>query len=192
VSRRESWIEQVRRRLADRPARQPLVADAARSALLVPLSVDAGALWTLLAVPEPGSAAASDEGPSFPSGPIAPGQEVWDAALAAAGERLGVAPGVVLRLGELEELEGPNGGLVTPCVGALPAGLATRPGPGVPGLPGMDGLCRRSNEPAPHPARRVVRQRRRLQPRRRRCFGLRVRLQRGGERWGRRLCVFTQ
>jgi hypothetical protein len=131
VSRRESWIEQVRRRLADRPARQPLVADAARSALLVPLSVDAGELWTLLAVPEPGSAAASDEGPSFPSGPIAPGQEVWDAALAAAGERLGVAPGVVLRLGELEELEGPNGGLVTPCVGALPAGLATRPGPGV-------------------------------------------------------------
>lgn len=131
MSPRESWIEQVRRRLADRPARQPVVADAARTALLVPLTVDAGELWTLLAVPEPGSAAAAADGPSFPSGPITPGQDAWEAALVAAGERLGVAPGVVLRLGELEELEGADGGLVTPCVGALPAGLATRPGSGI-------------------------------------------------------------
>ncbi len=133
-----SWILEVRRRLAVSPARQPLVAEPARSAALVPLLVDAGELWTVLVQPEPGAGGTGDDGgratqpgPAFPSSPLAAGEEVWAAALRGGGEQAAIEPKAVLRLGELEDLESPEGGLVAPCVGALPSHLETRPGPGV-------------------------------------------------------------
>jgi hypothetical protein len=132
-----SWILEVRRRLAAQPARLPLVAEAARRAVLVPLLVDAGALWTLLVQPAAGAGAGGgagdDGGPAFPDSPLAPGEEAWTAALRGGAEQAAIEPKVVVRLGELEELEAapPDRGLVVPCVGALPTAVETRPGEGV-------------------------------------------------------------
>lgn len=125
----ESWILEVRRRLAAQPPRQPLVAEAARSAVLVPLLVDAGELWALL-VEAASDATRDGEGPVFPGSALAAGEDVWTAALRGASEQGGIEPGVVLRLGELEDLELPDGGLVAPCVGALPTTVGTRAGGG--------------------------------------------------------------
>jgi hypothetical protein len=123
VSEPKSWIQQVRLRLAERPARQPLVAESARRTVLMPLLVDAGELWTALLSP-------AGEPPTFPGGPLAPGEDAWETALAAAARMLSIESRLVLRLGELEEVEDADGGLVTPCVGALPAGLELAPGEG--------------------------------------------------------------
>jgi 8-oxo-dGTP pyrophosphatase MutT (NUDIX family) len=125
-----SWILDVRRRLAAHPARQPLVAEPDRRAVLVPLQVDAGELWTTLVQPAAARAGGGDE-PAFPGGAIRADEEAWAAAVRGAAAQAGVDPRTVLRLGELDDLESPAGGLVAPCVGALPRGAETRPGPGV-------------------------------------------------------------
>jgi len=111
-----SWILDVRRRLAAAPALEPVVADAARRALLVPLFVDAGGLWALLREGGAGE-------PEFPSAPLAPGEDAWAAAQRAGGEA-GLPAEAVLRLGELSPLERPEGGLALPCIGAVPTPAA--------------------------------------------------------------------
>jgi hypothetical protein len=111
-----SWILDVRRRLAAGPSLEPVVAESARVALLVPLFVEAGGLWALLSTGAGGEV-------ELPSSPVAPGEDAWDAALRAAGAA-GLPIETVLRLGELEALERPEGGLVLPCVGALPTAPA--------------------------------------------------------------------
>jgi hypothetical protein len=115
-----SWIRELRQRLAAAPALEPVVADAARRALLVPLFVDAGGLWTLLREGSGGD-------PEFPSAPLAAGEEAWAAAQRAAGEA-GLPADAVLRLGELSPLESPEGGLALPCIGALPTPAALTAG----------------------------------------------------------------
>ena len=111
-----SWIVDVRQRLGAGPALEPLVADAARRALLVPLFVDTGGLWALLREGAAGE-------PDFPAAPLAPGEDTWTAAQRAAGEA-GLPADAVLRLGELSPLEPPEGGLALPCIGALPTPAA--------------------------------------------------------------------
>jgi hypothetical protein len=111
-----SWILDVRRRLAVAPALEPVVAGAARRALLVPLFVDSGGLWVLLRAGAGGEA-------EFPGAPVAGGEDVWDAALRAAAEA-GLPAGAVLHLGELAPLEPPEGGLALPCVAAVPTPAA--------------------------------------------------------------------
>lgn len=111
-----SWILDVRRRLAAAPALEPVVAGSARRALLVPLFVDAGGLWALLREGAGGEA-------EFPGAPLAAGEDAWEAAARAAAET-GLPAAAVLRLGELEPLEPPEGGLALPCVGAVPTPAA--------------------------------------------------------------------
>ena len=122
----KSWIPEVRRRLAAHPVRQPLVAEVERRAVLVPLLVEGGELWTVLTQP---TGAGSE--PAFPGGPIRADEEAWAAAVRGAAGQTGIDPRTVLRLGELDDLESPAGGLVAPCIGALPRRVETRPGPGV-------------------------------------------------------------
>jgi hypothetical protein len=111
-----SWILDVRQRLAAGPRLEPVVAEVARVALLVPLFVDAGGLWTLLLAGAGGEA-------ELPSAPVEPKADAWDAALRAGGA-VGLPIETVLRLGELDALERPEGGLALPCIGALPTAPA--------------------------------------------------------------------
>lgn len=111
-----SWILDVRERLAAGPRLEPVVEDAARVALLLPLFVEAGGLWALLRSGPGGEA-------ELPSSPVAPKEDAWDAALRAGGA-VGLPIETILRLGELDALERPEGGLALPCVGALPTAPA--------------------------------------------------------------------
>lgn len=111
-----SWILDVRRRLAAAPPLEPVVGSARRSAILVPLFVDAGGLWVLVGEGDRGE-------PELPGTPIAEGETAWAAARRAAGEA-GLPAEAVLELGELAPLELPEGGLALPCVGALPTPFA--------------------------------------------------------------------
>jgi hypothetical protein len=115
-----SWILDVRQRLAAAPALEPVVADTARRALLVPLFVDVGGLWALLREGAGGE-------PEYPSAPVAPGEDAWAAAQRAAGEA-GLPAEAILPLGELSPLEPPEGGLALPCIGALPTPAAQTAG----------------------------------------------------------------
>lgn len=128
MSTRQSWILQVRELLASPPPRRLGPRDARHAAVLVPLYVDAGELWTLLT-------RRTDTLPhhkgqiAFPGGGRELGEEPWPAALREAHEEIGIEPSVVLRLGELDEAETPSGFRIIPCVGAVPQPLETRPNP---------------------------------------------------------------
>jgi len=119
-----SWILEVRRRLAS-PAPQRLPAsDAREAAVLVPLFVDAGELWTLLtkraeSLPHHKSQIA------FPGGGREIGEDSWAAALRETEEELGFDTKQVVRMGELDEAETPSGFRIIPCVGAVPSGVET-------------------------------------------------------------------
>lgn len=113
----QSWILDVRRRLAGAPQREPVVGTSERRALLVPLFVDARELWVLLL---------ADGGGAFPGSPVESGEDAWIAALRGARGEAGLEAETILRLGELESLELPSGGLAVPCIGALPLAVAQR------------------------------------------------------------------
>ncbi len=121
----ESWIVELRRRLATPPPGRLPPADKRQAAVLIPLYVDAGQLWTLLT-------RRSEELPhhrgqiAFPGGVRESGEDPWKAALRETEEELGVEPSQVIRLGRLDEAETPSGFRIIPCVGAVPYPLETR------------------------------------------------------------------
>jgi 8-oxo-dGTP pyrophosphatase MutT (NUDIX family) len=123
---RHSWILELRSRLASPPPRRLPASDVRQAAVLVPLYVDAGELWTVLTK-------RTDTLPShrsqiaFPGGARELGEDPWEAALRETHEEIGLDPKRVLRIGILNEGETPAGFRVIPCVGAVPFPLETKP-----------------------------------------------------------------
>lgn len=121
-----SWIMELRQRLgAPAPRRLP-PSDTREAAVLVPLYVDAGELWTLLTqrtehLPHHKGQIA------FPGGSLEPGEDFWTAALRETEEEVGIDPAKILKLGELDEAETPSGFRIMPCVGAVPFPVETQP-----------------------------------------------------------------
>ena len=120
-----SWIIEIRERLSSPPGRRLPPSEARQAAVLVPLYVDAGELWTVLTkradhLPHHQSQIA------FPGGAREIGEDPWAAALRETEEELGIDSGKVLRLGELDETATPSGFQIIPCVGAVPHPLETR------------------------------------------------------------------
>lgn len=119
-----SWITELRARLDTPPPVRLPPSDVRKAAVLVPLYVDAGQLWTLLTK-------RTDHLPThkgqvaFPGGSLESGEDYWDGALREANEEVGIDPSTVLRLGELDEAETPAGFRVRPCVGTVPFPLET-------------------------------------------------------------------
>jgi 8-oxo-dGTP pyrophosphatase MutT (NUDIX family) len=121
-----SWIQEVRQRLASPPPRRLPPSEAREAAVLVPLFVDGGELWTLLtkraeSLPHHKSQIA------FPGGGREIGEDPWTAALRETEEELGIDTRQVARLGELDEAETPSGFRIIPCVGAVPRDLEPIP-----------------------------------------------------------------
>lgn len=121
-----TWIEELRGRLASPPARRLPVDDGRQAAVLVPLYVDGGELWTLLTK-------RAEELPhhrsqfAFPGGGRELGEDPWAAALREAQEEIGLEPKTVLRLGELDEVRTASSGFsIVPCVGAVPFPVKTQ------------------------------------------------------------------
>lgn len=119
-----SWILEIRARLnATAPSRLP-PDDTRQAAVLVPLYVDAGELWTLLTkrsedLPHHGGQIA------FPGGSLEAEEDAWTAALRETEEEVGIDRQKVLRLGDLDEAKTPSGFRIVPCVGAVPFPLET-------------------------------------------------------------------
>lgn len=129
MSRPASWIEELRERLASPPPRRLPTDEARHAAVLVPLYVAEGQLWTLLT-------RRAQELPhhrgqvAFPGGGRETGEDFWRAALRESEEEIGLPERLVLRLGELDEVGTPTGFRIVPCVGAIPHPFAPRPNPG--------------------------------------------------------------
>lgn len=113
-----SWITELRERLAYPPPRRLPAKELRQAAVLVPLFVEGGELWTVLT-------RRTDQLPThrsqiaFPGGARELGEDAWAAALRESQEEIGLDPGQVLRLGELDEGETPAGFRVIPVVGAI-------------------------------------------------------------------------
>ena len=117
-----SWILEVRQRLASpAPSRLP-PSEAREAAVLVPLFVDAGELWTLL-TKRAGTLPHHKSQIAFPGGGREIGEDPWAAALRETEEELGLDTKQVARLGELDEAETSSGFRIIPCVGAVPSDL---------------------------------------------------------------------
>ena len=121
-----SWIVEVRSRLTTPAPHRLPPTDARQAAVLVPLYVDAGELWTVLTkrtekLPHHKGQIA------FPGGSLEPGEDPWAAALRETEEEIGIEPTRVLRLGDLDESETPSGFRIVPCVGAVPFPIETKP-----------------------------------------------------------------
>ncbi|MGB3562682.1 MAG: CoA pyrophosphatase [Thermoanaerobaculia bacterium] len=119
-----SWIVEVRQRLSSPTPLRLAPKEAREAAVLVPLYVDAGELWTVLTkraenLPHHRSQIA------FPGGGREIGEDPWAAALRESEEELGLDPSKIIRLGELDEAETPSGFHIVPCVGAVPHPLET-------------------------------------------------------------------
>ncbi len=114
-----SWITEVRARLESPPPGRLGARDGRRAAVLVPLYVDAGELWTVLT-------RRTDHLPhhkgqiAFPGGGQETGETFWETALREAREEIGMVEKAVLRMGQLDEAETPSGFRIIPCVGAVP------------------------------------------------------------------------
>jgi 8-oxo-dGTP pyrophosphatase MutT (NUDIX family) len=121
----QSWILDFRERLASPPPRRLPPSDLRQAAVLVPLYVDAGELWTLLTVRA--STLPSHRGQiAFAGGGRETGEDPWAAALREAQEEVGLDPRRVLPLGQLDEGESPYGFRIIPCVGAIPFPFKTQ------------------------------------------------------------------
>ena len=119
-----SWIFEIRARLATPPPKRMPPSEARQAAVLVPLYVDAGELWTLLT--KRSETLPHHRGQiAFPGGGREIGEDPWDAALRETQEEIGVDPGQVIRIGELDEASTPSGFSIVPCVGAVPYPLET-------------------------------------------------------------------
>jgi len=124
-----SWILDLRARLASPAPRRLPPNEARQAAVLVPLYVERGELWTLLT-------RRSSELPhhrgqvAFPGGGRETGEDFWGAALRESEEEIGLLSRAVLRLGELDEVGTPSGFRIVPCVGAIPSSFLAQPNPG--------------------------------------------------------------
>ncbi len=120
-----SWIIEIRAYLKT-PARKRLPPSHARpAAVLVPLYVDAGELWTILT--RRADSLPQHKGQiAFAGGGIEDGEEPWDGAVREAREESGRETQRDRRLGELDDAETPSGYRITPCVGAVPFPVETR------------------------------------------------------------------
>jgi 8-oxo-dGTP pyrophosphatase MutT (NUDIX family) len=119
-----SWIVEVRQRLSSPLPLRLAPKEARQAAVLVPIYVDAGELWTVLTkrsenLPHHRSQIA------FPGGGLEIGEDPWTAALRESEEELGIDTSKVLHLGDLDEAETPSGFHIVPCVGAVPNPLET-------------------------------------------------------------------
>jgi len=124
----QSWIHELRARLdAPPPTRLP-VSDSRQAAVLVPLYVDAGELWTVLT--RRSEQLQHHRGQiAFPGGGRETGEDLWEAALRESEEEIGLPARTVLRLGQLDEVGSPAGFRIVPCVGAIPRGFEFVPSP---------------------------------------------------------------
>lgn len=121
-----TWIEEVRFRLAEPPPRRLPLGEGRQAAVLVPLYVDAGELWTLLTQRSADLPQHSNQF-AFPGGGRELGEDAWATALREAHEEISLEPRTVLRLGELDELSTSSSGFsIVPCVGAVPFPLKTQ------------------------------------------------------------------
>ncbi len=120
-----SWIVELRNRLNNPPPRRLPPTDDRQAAILVPLYVDAGELWTVLTQ-------RTDKLPhhkgqiAFPGGSLEDGEDAWAAAVRETEEEIGLARKKILHLGDLDEAETPTGFRIVPCVGAVPFPLETK------------------------------------------------------------------
>lgn len=120
-----SWIFELRSRLGSPPPKRLPTSDARQASVLVPLYVEAGELWTLLT--KRSETLPHHRGQiAFPGGGREIGEDPWDAALRETHEELGIDPGKVVRVGELDEASTPSGFSIVPCVGAVPYPLETQ------------------------------------------------------------------
>jgi 8-oxo-dGTP pyrophosphatase MutT (NUDIX family) len=125
-SPRQSWIQTLRELLVSPPPRRLPPSELRQASVLVPLYVDAGELWTVLTK-------RTDTLPShrsqiaFPGGGRELKEDPWAAALRETEEEIGLERKVVLKLGELDEVESPMGFRVIPCVGAIPYPYKAKP-----------------------------------------------------------------
>ncbi len=124
-----SWILQVRQRLESPPPTRLGPKEARQAAVLVPLYVDAGQLWTVLTK-------RTEDLPhhrgqiAFPGGGREIGEGTWETALRESQEEIGLDPKRVVQLGGLDEAETPSGFRLIPRVGAVPYPLETTPNEG--------------------------------------------------------------
>ena len=114
-----SWIQEVRGKLESPPPKRLPAGEERRAAVLVPLYVDAGELWTIL-TKRAETLSHHKSQIAFPGGGLELGEDPWTGALREAQEELGIEPKAVLRLGELDEAGTPSGFRIIPCVGTVP------------------------------------------------------------------------
>jgi 8-oxo-dGTP pyrophosphatase MutT (NUDIX family) len=122
------WVTEVRARLETPTPTRLAPSEARQAAVLVPLYVEAGQLWTVLTkrsehLPHHRSQIA------FPGGARETGEDSWATALRESEEELGISPDKVLRMGHLDEAWTPSGFHIVPCVGAIPYPLELVPNP---------------------------------------------------------------
>ena len=102
-----SWIVELRNRLSTPPAGRLPPTDDRQAAVLVPLYVDAGELWTVLTQ-------RTDKLPhhkgqiAFPGGSLEAGEDPWEAAVRETEEEIGIERKKILRLGDLDEAQTPS------------------------------------------------------------------------------------
>ncbi len=113
------WIQEVRGRLEAPPATRLPPNDDRQAAVLVPLYVNAGELWTVL-VRRSEELRHHGGQIAFPGGGVESGEDLWQAALREAHEEIGLEAKSVLRLGDLDELRSVSGYRVVPTVGVVP------------------------------------------------------------------------
>lgn len=119
-----SWIFELRQQLSTPPPSRLPASEVRPAAVLVPLYVENGELWTLLT--KRSESLPHHRGQiAFPGGGREVGEDPWDAALRETHEELGVQPSQVIRVGELDEASTPSGFHIVPCVGAVPYPLET-------------------------------------------------------------------
>lgn len=119
-----TWIHELRERLASPLPKRLAPGEQRQAAVLVPLYIDAGEIWTILTK-------RSDKLPThkgqvaFPGGAHESGEDAWQTALRETQEEIGVPAEKVLKLGQLDEASTPSGFQIIPCVGAVPYPLET-------------------------------------------------------------------
>lgn len=113
------WIQEVRARLsAPAPQRLPPNEDR-QAAVLVPLYVNAGELWTVLT--QRSEELRHHRGQiGFPGGALELSEDLWQGALREAREEIALDTRTVLEMGTLDEQRSSAGYRVVPCVGAVP------------------------------------------------------------------------